>query len=68
MSDTPRTDADIYHLYGMPYHVPHQLVKADFARQLERELAEAKREIESLRAFKRGVDEALNSGDGIYRP
>lgn len=25
-------------------------------------------EIESLRAFKRGVDEALNSGDGSYRP
>lgn len=25
-------------------------------------------EIESLRGFKRGVDEALNSGDGSYRP
>lgn len=25
-------------------------------------------EVESLRAFKRGVDEALNSGDGVYRP
>jgi hypothetical protein len=25
-------------------------------------------ELESLRAFKRGVDEALNSGDGVYRP
>lgn len=26
------------------------------------------REVEALRAFKRGVDEALNSGDGSYRP
>jgi hypothetical protein len=26
------------------------------------------REVESLRAFKRGVDEACNSGDGSYRP
>jgi hypothetical protein len=25
-------------------------------------------ELASLRAFKRGVDEALNSGDGSYRP
>jgi len=25
-------------------------------------------ELESLRAFKRSVDEALNSGDGTYRP
>jgi NTP pyrophosphatase (non-canonical NTP hydrolase) len=26
------------------------------------------KELESLRAFKRSVDEALNSGDGTYRP
>lgn len=25
-------------------------------------------EVDSLRAFKAGVDEALNSGDGVYRP
>jgi hypothetical protein len=25
-------------------------------------------EIDSLRAFKRSVDEALNTGDGSYRP
>lgn len=25
-------------------------------------------EVESLRAFKRSVDDALNSGDGVYRP
>ncbi len=26
------------------------------------------REIEALEAFKRSVDEALNTGDGAYRP
>jgi hypothetical protein len=34
----------------------------------ESALAEKERETKSLRAFKRGVDEALNSGDGSYRP
>lgn len=29
---------------------------------------EQAQEIASLRAFKAGVDEALNSGDGTYRP
>lgn len=32
------------------------------------ELKELRREVEGLRAFKRSVDEALNSGDGSYRP
>ena len=32
------------------------------------ELISLRDEVESLRAFKRGVDEALNSGDGSYRP
>ena len=27
-----------------------------------------RQEVEGLRAFKRSVDEALNSGDGSYRP
>lgn len=31
-------------------------------------LDEAANEIDGLRAFKRSVDEALNSGDGSYRP
>lgn len=35
------------------------------ARQYIREL---ERKIEGLEAFKRGVGEALNSGDGTYRP
>ena len=31
-------------------------------------IAELEAELESLRGFKRSVDEALNSGDGAYRP
>ena len=38
MSDTPRTDAAILDVLQSG---PHQKVKADFARQLERELAAA---------------------------
>lgn len=52
------------------------------ACMLERELAQAKMfmsamrtentklkdEIKGLRGFRRSVDEALNSGDGVYRP
>ena len=32
------------------------------------ELIALRAEVESLRVFKRSVDEALNSGDGSYRP
>jgi len=32
------------------------------------EISKLKKELESLRAFKHSVDEALNSGDGTYRP
>jgi len=32
------------------------------------EISKLKKELESLRAFKHSVDEALNSGDGAYRP
>jgi hypothetical protein len=31
-------------------------------------IVEQSKEIEGLRAFKRSVDQALNSGDGSYRP
>ena len=42
MSDTPRTDANgLTHLVSVP---ELEWVDADFARQLERELAEAKNE------------------------
>lgn len=39
------------------------------SRDTWRELARVlEAEVKSLRAFKAGVDEALNSGDGSYRP
>ena len=41
MSDTPRTDAVALHIHYLDFEV----VQADFARQLERELAEAKAEL-----------------------
>ena len=43
-------------------------VKNAVIKNLQRELAGAKAEIEGLRSFKRSVDEAMNSGDGSYRP
>jgi hypothetical protein len=61
---TPRTDALI------KYHHNSSLLNhmISLARQLERELAEAREIIDGLRRFKAGVDQALNSGDGSYRP
>lgn len=38
------------------------------ARRAWDSLVALRNERDSLRAFKRGVDEALNSGDGSYRP
>lgn len=37
-------------------------------RRLRARVAELESECNGLRAFKQGVDEALNSGDGSYRP
>lgn len=34
----------------------------------QRRMRELYTEVQSLRAFKRSVDESLNSGDGSYRP
>ena len=34
----------------------------------EAALARVREERDGLLAFKRGIDEALNSGDGVYRP
>lgn len=49
MSDTPRTDAEPWINRYPEYHDgATQYVKADFARTLERELAEARAEIERL--------------------
>ncbi len=50
------------------FHPDAVVCSAKQAEALWRENAELRREVESLRAFKRGVDEALNSGDGSYRP
>lgn len=36
--------------------------------QLENENRSLSQDLEKLRAFKTNVDEALNSGDGVYRP
>lgn len=38
------------------------------AESAERRCEELEREIDGLRRFKSGVDEALNSGDGSYKP
>lgn len=67
MSDTPRTDEVVGIANMLNIATKGQTTQADYnalaehARQLEREL-------NGLREFKRGVDEALNSGDGVYRP
>jgi hypothetical protein len=37
-------------------------------RALVEEIIYLRDEVDSLRAFKAGVDDALNSGDGVYRP
>jgi hypothetical protein len=49
MSDTPRTDARLIEVY-LPSGVIHKSdhVQAHFARQLERELAEAQEALQSL--------------------
>lgn len=41
---------------------------ADMEKDLLQQLAAARKELEGLRSFKESVDEALNFGDGSYRP
>ena len=51
MSDTPRTDAEANEQYSMGLaasRLRHALVQSDFARQLERELTEARTRIKEL--------------------
>jgi hypothetical protein len=36
--------------------------------EVEQEVVYLREEVRGLRAFKRSVDEALNSGEGYYRP
>jgi len=60
---TPRTDAEIW---DVVYHHKNEIVvDADFARQLELELAEAKAEVERL---KKMVMEAARKGDELLEP
>lgn len=51
-----------------PRHVKTIQDGAEKLIQLRSIAARALVEVDNLRAFKRGVDEALNSGDGSYRP
>ena len=71
MSDTPRTDEEI-----LDPEIVHQdshsegWVSIDFARQLERELTDAHRTIESLRASVRelvGLLEGADAQNAIQR-
>jgi hypothetical protein len=52
---------------GPPMTSEEQVLR-DEVERLRAELAEAQREIKNLRGFKRGVEAALNEGDGGYRP
>ena len=77
MSDTPRTDAVFEHVNNLhnefvcsPKTADIWFVEAEFARQLERELAEAHRTIESLRASVRELiflHEGARAKDVIQR-
>jgi hypothetical protein len=40
----------------------------DFVKQYQKEVADLKTELDGLHSWKRGVDAALNTGDGAYRP
>jgi len=40
----------------------------DSKEQLEIRIKELEEKVETLLAFKRNVDEALNTGDGSYKP
>ena len=48
MTDTPRTDAEILRVPSCFEDIDHHVVLADFARQLERENAEAIKRVEAV--------------------
>ena len=50
MSDTPRTDANADIEEHGPFAPAREMVHAEFARKLERELDEARAELKSIRA------------------
>ena len=63
MSDTPRTDAEPTHKAGIAQTCT---VNIAFARQLERELAEAQEELNDKRKFCYAVEQALDGLKGDY--
>ena len=64
MSDTPRTDL-AQHNMGSVLE-PHYVVDADFSRDLERELAETKKELNDKSKFCYAVEQALDGMKGDY--
>jgi hypothetical protein len=64
MSDTPITNG-VQHNMGSVVE-PHYVVDADFSRYLERELAEAREELNDRRKFAYAVEQALDGMKGDY--
>lgn len=64
MSDTPRTDVAEHNMGSVVE--PHYVVDADFSRYLERELAEAREELNDKRKFCYAVEQALDGMKGDY--
>ncbi len=72
MSDTPRTDTEAYLTYtegnqGMGETYGDEVVPAAYARDLERELAETRRELAAMAAAKDNVLDALKRLDTMCR-
>jgi hypothetical protein len=69
MSDTPRTDGALQH-QGHGYN--DVVIRCEnviaVARELERENAMLRKEIEGWKRYKANIDEALNTRDGRYQP
>jgi hypothetical protein len=64
MSDTPRTDVAQHNMGSVVE--PHYVVDADFSRYLERELVEAREELNDKRKFCYAVEQALDGMKGDY--
>ena len=64
MSDTPRTDAASHNMGSVAE--PHYVVDIDLARDLERELAELREELNDKSKFCYAVEQALDGLKGDY--
>ena len=64
MSDTLRTDVAEHNMGSIVE--PHYVVDADFSRYLERELVEAREELNDRRKFAYAVEQALDGMKGDY--